>query len=113
MKDNRARWWRYLALLSVAWVVVMGARVYPHFGDALRLDGRIMSFDDYVEESCGQRIGPAAASCLAEAHETGRRLVAQQQAKSLLLVEAPLLLMLLVYLPTMAAKRWRQMTAGR
>jgi hypothetical protein len=105
MKDNRWPWWRYLALLSLAWVVVMGARLYPHFGDALRLDGRIMSFDEYVEESCGQRIGPAAASCLAEARETGRRLVAQQQARSLLVVEAPLWLMLLVYLPTMAARR--------
>jgi hypothetical protein len=105
MRDNRWRWGRYLAVLSLAWVVVMGARLYPHFGEALRLDGRVMSFDEYVEESCGQRIGPAAASCLAEARETGRRLVAQQQAKSLFVVEAPLLLMLLVYLPAVAARR--------
>jgi|SRR6516164_1423798 hypothetical protein len=105
MKDNRWQWWRYIALLSLAWIVVMGARLYPHFGDALRLDGRIMSFDEYVEESCRQRIGPAADSCLAEARETGRRLVAQQQAKSLLVVEAPLWVTLLVYLPAVAARR--------
>jgi hypothetical protein len=110
MRDDRPQWARYLALVSLAWVVVMGARLYPHFGDALRLDGRAMSFEEYVEESCAQRIGPAAASCLAEARETGRRLVAQQQAKSLLLVEAPLWLLLAIYLPTLAARRRRGTT---
>jgi hypothetical protein len=105
MKDHRARWGRYLALVSLTWVVVMGVRLYPHFGDALRFDGRAMSFEEYVEESCGQRIGPAVASCLAEARDTGRRLVAQQQAKSLLLVEAPLWLLLAIYLPASAMRR--------
>jgi len=94
-----------VALVSLTWVVVMGVRLYPHFGDALRLDDHAMSLEEYVEESCGQRIGPAATSCLVEARETGRRLVAQQQAKSLLLVEAPLWLLLAIYLPTLAARR--------
>ncbi|HEV2551350.1 MAG TPA: hypothetical protein VGU20_28835 [Stellaceae bacterium] len=105
MRENHPRWARYVALVSFIWVVVMGVRLYPHFGDTLRLDGRAMSFEEYVEESCGQRIGPAAISCLAEARDTGRRLVAQQQAKSLLLVEAPLWLLLAIYLPGLAARR--------
>ena len=105
MRDSRPRWLRYVALVSLTWVVVMGVRLYPHFGDSLRVDDRPMSFEEYVEESCGQRIGPAATSCLVEARDTGRRLVAQQQAKSLLLVEAPLWLLLAIYLPTFAARR--------
>ena len=107
MRADRPRWARYVALVSLAWVVIMGVRLYPHFGDALRLDGRAMSFEEYVEESCGQRIGPAAASCSAEARDTGRRLVAQQQAKTLLLVEAPLWLLLAIYLPALAVRRRR------
>jgi hypothetical protein len=107
MRADRPRWARYVALVSLTWVVVMGVRLYPHFGDALRLDERAMSFEEYVEESCGQRIGPAAASCLAEARDTGRRLVAQQQAKSILLVEAPLWLLLAIYLPALAVRRRR------
>ena len=107
MRDNHPRWARYLALVSLTWVIVMGVRLYPHFGDRLRSDGRAMSFEEYVEESCSQRIGPAATSCLAEARDTGRRLVAQQQAKSLLLVEAPLWLLLAIYLPGLALPRRR------
>jgi hypothetical protein len=110
MRDNHPRWARYVALVSLTWVVVMGVRLYPHFGDALRLDGRAMSFEEYVEESCGQRIGPAAASCLAEARDTGRRLVAQQQAKSLLLVQAPLWLLIAIYLPGRGVLRRRAAT---
>ena len=74
-------------------------RLYSQFGDTLRIDGRLMSYADYIEESCGQRIGPAAASCLAEARNTGRRLVAQEQGKSVLLIEAPLIGYLLIYVP--------------
>lgn len=80
-------------------------RIYPQFKDTLRLDGRVTSFADYVEATCGQRIGPAAASCLAEARITGHRLVASEQARSLLLIEAPLLGYLLLYLPLRRAIR--------
>lgn len=90
---------RYFIALTAIWVAVMTWRIYPQFGDTLRVDGRLIGFADYVEESCGQRIGPAAASCLAEARITGRRLVASEQGKSILLIEAPLLGYLLVYLP--------------
>ena len=77
-------------------------RIYPQFKDTLRIDGRLMSYADYVEESCGQRIGPAAASCFAETRDTGHRLVAREQGKSVLLIEAPLLGYLLIYLPSRA-----------
>jgi hypothetical protein len=90
---------RYFIALAMIWVIAMTWRIYPQFGDALRIEGRVMTLSDYVGESCAQRIGPAATSCDEEALETGRRLVARQQGKSVLLVEAPLLGYLLVYLP--------------
>lgn len=100
------RWSAYLGVLCAIWVIAMTWRIYPDFSDRLRFDGRLMSFADYLEESCGQRIGPAAASCLAEARITGKRLVASEQAKSLLLIEAPLLCYL-VYFPFARAMRRR------
>jgi hypothetical protein len=97
---------RYFAVVALIWVVGMMWRVYPQFGDTLRHDGRLMTLGDYVEESCGQRVGPARKSCLEEAKDTGARLVAREQGKSVLLVEAPLLGYLLVYLPLLGAVGW-------
>jgi hypothetical protein len=97
---------RYLVVLCALWVIAMTWRLYPQFKDMLRVDGRVMSYADYVAESCGERIGPAAASCLGEARSIGRRLVAREQAKSLLLIEAPLLVYLLTYLPL--KRLWRR-----
>ncbi len=77
----------------------MTVRIYPQFGDTLRSEGRLTTLSEYVDESCMQRIGPAAASCKEEAWDTGSRLVAREQGKSVLLVEAPLLGYLLLYLP--------------
>jgi hypothetical protein len=90
---------RYFVVLALVWVIAMTWRLYPQFKDTLRSEGRLVTFDDYVDESCGQKIGPAAASCFQEARDTGRRLVAREQGKSVLLIEAPLLGYLLVYLP--------------
>lgn len=98
-KEDRVRLSRYFIALAVLWVVAMTWRIYPQFGDTLRVDGHLIGLADYVEETCGQRIGPAAATCLAEARITGRRLVASEQGKSVLLIEAPLLFYLLIYLP--------------
>ena len=77
----------------------MTVRLYPQFGDALRIDGRVLTLAEYVNESCGERIGPAASTCAEEAMATGKRLVAREQGKSVLLVVAPLLGYLLVYMP--------------
>lgn len=101
---------RYVVLLAAVWIVAMTWRLYPQFKDTLREDdGHLVTLEAFVEDSCGQRIGPAVASCLAEARATARRLVAQEQAKSVLLVEVPLLAYLLVYAPArMALERWRR-----
>jgi hypothetical protein len=98
-KEMRVRLSRYFVVLTAVWMIAMTWRIYPQFGDTLRVDGRLMGYADYIEESCAQRIGPAASGCLAEARYTGRRLVAQEQGKSVLLIEAPLLGYLLIYLP--------------
>jgi hypothetical protein len=80
-------------------MIAMTWRLYPQFKDKLRVDGHLVSLQDYIEENCGQRIGPAAESCLEEMRDTGHRLVAREQGKSILLVEAPVLGYLLIYLP--------------
>lgn len=90
---------RYFLTLAAVWVIFMTGRIYPQFGDTLRIEGRLTTLSDYVDETCAQRIGPAAASCRQEAWDTGSRLVAREQGKSVLLVEAPLLGYLLAYLP--------------
>src|SRR5579864_4151443 len=90
---------RYFVITAVVWIVVMTYRLCPQYKDALRIDGRVMTLAEYVDETCGQRIGPAATSCLAEAQDRGRRMVAREQGKSMLLVEAPLLGYALIYLP--------------
>ena len=90
---------RYFVVLSAVWVVVMTWRLYPQFKDTLRDDGRLVTLDAYIDDTCGQRIGPGVASCLEEARATGQRLVAREQGKSVLLIEAPLLTYLLIYLP--------------
>ena len=90
---------RYVALFAAAVVLAMTWKVYPLFKDTLRIDGRVVSLDDYVAEACGERVGPLATSCREATLEHGRRLVASQQAKALLMVEAPLIAYLVVYLP--------------
>ncbi len=74
-------------------------KVYPQFKDSLRVDGRVVALDDYVEDACGERVGPLATSCRATTLARGRRLVAAEQAKALLLIEAPLILYVVLYLP--------------
>lgn len=90
---------RYFTLFAAAWIVVMTWKVYPEFKDALRVDGRVVALDDYVEDACGERVGPLATSCRATKLETGRRLVTAEQAKALLLIEAPLILYAVIFLP--------------
>jgi len=107
--EERVRLWRYLIVFGAIWVIVMTWRLYPQFKDTLKLDGRLMSYDDYLEESCGQRIGPAAAGCLEEARDTGRRLVASEQAKSVLLIVAPPLCYLVISLAAIPGWRARKM----
>lgn len=98
----------YLVVLAIAWMAVMTWRIYPQFKDAVRVDGRLTTVGDYIADTCGERVGPAAATCLAEARETARRLLRREQGKSVLLIEAPLLAYLLVYAPVALWRGRRQ-----
>ena len=90
---------RSFFVLAIVWVIAMSWRLYPEFKDTVRIDGRLATLADYIEDSCGQRVGPGAATCLKEARSTGRRLLAREQGKAILLIEAPILGYLLIYLP--------------
>jgi hypothetical protein len=89
----------YFVVLVIAWMAVMTWRIYPQFKDAVRVDGRLTTVNDYIDDACGERVGPAAETCFAEARETAQRLLRHEQGKSVLLIEAPLLAYLLVYVP--------------
>ncbi|HLJ64337.1 MAG TPA: hypothetical protein VKT70_09535 [Stellaceae bacterium] len=102
-------WSRYLLMLSAVWVIAMLWHLYPHFKDTIRLeDGRLTEVSAYLEDRCGQKVGPAAATCLAQARETANELLRREQAKSVLLIEAPLFLYVLIYLPFSFLSRSRR-----
>jgi hypothetical protein len=82
---------RYIALFAVLWMVVLTWRIYPQFKDAVRVDGQLTTVDDYIDGTCGERLGPGAATCLAEAREEAQHLLRREQGKSILLIEAPIL----------------------
>jgi hypothetical protein len=90
---------RYFVVLAVIWVVAMTWRIYPQFKDTIRVDGRLTMVSEYLEDSCGQRLGPAAAACLDAARKHARVLLRREQGKSILLIDAPLFGYLLIYLP--------------
>lgn len=99
---------RYFFAAALIWIVAMTWRVYPQFKDSLRSEGRVVTLDEYVEDACGERVGPLATSCRAATLEKGRQLVASQQAKSLLVIELPLMAYVLLYLPARFFMRWRR-----
>ena len=90
---------RYYALLAIVWLVAMTWRIYPQFKDAVRVDGRLTTVEDYVEDTCGERVGPGAGTCLAETREEAQRLLRHEQSRSILLIEAPLLAYFVIGLP--------------
>ncbi len=91
---------RYLALLAVLWMLVLTWRIYPQFKDAVRVDGQITTIGDYIEGICGERLGPGASTCLAEAREEAQHLLRREQGKSILLIAAPVFCYLGAYLLT-------------
>ena len=90
---------RLFLLLAALWMLPMAVRIYPHFGDTIRVDGRLTTVADYLEDACGQRVGPAATTCIAESSERAQLLLRREQGRSILLIEGPLLVYFLVYLP--------------
>jgi hypothetical protein len=107
------RFSRYFLLLAAVWVIAMTWRIYPQFGDGLRIDGRLITVEDYVDDSCTQRVGPAAQTCLAEAAGEAQILLGREQGKSILLISAPILLYLLAYLPMCLAGAATERRPGR
>ncbi len=103
---------RYFALLAVVWMVAMTWRIYPQFKDAVRVDGRLTTVEDYIDGTCGERVGPAAATCLAETRETAQRLLRREQGNSILLIVAPIFGYLAIYLPAASWLRRHRIAPG-
>jgi len=101
---------RYLALLAVAWMIVMTGRLYPQFKDAVRVDGHVTTVDDFIARSCGERIGLDAVKCLAAARIDAQRLLRREQRDSILLIIAPIFGYLALAVPA-AYGPWRRGTA--
>jgi hypothetical protein len=101
---------RYVALLAAAWMIVMAGRLYPQFKDAVRVDGKVTTVDDYIARSCSKRIGADAAHCLAAARSQAQRLLRREQSHSILLIIAPVLGYLALGVPD-AHRRLRRATA--
>ena len=101
---------RLFLVLAALWMLAMTARLYPQFGDRIRVDGRLTTVASYLEESCAQRVGPAAVTCFAERGEEAQLLLRHEQGKSILFIIAPLLFYFLVWYP---ARLLRQRIAAR
>lgn len=88
---------RLFLVLAALWMVAMTWRLYPQFGDTIRVDGRLTTVEDYIDDACGARVGPAASTCLGETAEAAQLRLRQEQAKSVLLILAPLLAYLVLW----------------
>jgi len=87
------------AILVLIWLVGMSWRLYPRFADTVRVDGRLESSDTYIQDTCGERIGDAAATCLAETRANAKRMVRAERWRVALFILAPLLIYVVFYLP--------------
>ncbi len=83
----------------------MGWHIYPQFKDAIRIADRLTTVEDYITDACGERVGPAAATCLVEARTEAQRLLRSEQGKSLLLIDVPVIIYFLVVLPLQQVRR--------
>lgn len=81
----------YLMLAAILWMAAMTVRLYPQFSDAIRVDGRVTTVAAYLADACGERAGPLATSCRQAAQPRAQHLLRREQAKSILLIEAPVL----------------------
>jgi hypothetical protein len=90
---------RLFLVLAALWMLAMTWRIYPQFGDAIRVDGRLTTVADYLGDVCGQRVGPAAATCRDESGEKAQLLLREEQGKSVLFILAPLLFYVALWCP--------------
>ncbi|GEM_PF-6046789 len=91
-RPRRGRHSTYVLLLIVVWTIAMAARLYPQFGTAVRIDGHLISVEDYIAERCGARLGPDAAACLVAAHRKAQVQLHREQARSVLIIAGPAVL---------------------
>ena len=82
----------YIALLIAIWTIALTARLYPDFRTAIRVQGRIVSVEEYIDDSCAAKLGPAADTCLAEARGDAALRLRREQARSILMILAPAVL---------------------
>jgi hypothetical protein len=111
-----ARIGAYAAVLVAIWMAAMAARLYPGFGNTLRVEGRVTTVEDYIADSCTARIGLAAETCLTEAQGEARILLRREQAKSVLLILAPAMIYFLFMMLSGAARliaSWRDSGAAK
>jgi hypothetical protein len=109
---------RLFLVFAVLWMVAMTWRLYPQFKDTIRVDGRLTTVSAYLDDSCGQRVGPGAATCLAESGEQAQLLLRSEQGKSIFLIIAPSLCYLLFQAAALIARKWgiflaREPSAGK
>ncbi len=97
---------RLFLAVAVLWLVAMTWRLYPQFKDTIRVDGRLTTVSAYLEDSCGQRVGPGAATCLAETGEQAQLLLRSEQGKSILTIIAPALAYVLFAAFLAIARKW-------
>jgi hypothetical protein len=88
---------RLALVLAALWMLAMTGKLYPQFGDTIRVDGRLTTVASYLDDVCGHRVGPAAATCLTQTGQQGQRMLRQEQAKSVLMIIAPPLVALALY----------------
>jgi hypothetical protein len=82
---------RLFIAFALLWMVAMTWRLYPQFKDTIRVDGRLTTVSTYLEDTCGQRVGPGAATCFAETGEQAQLMLRSEQGKSILIIIVPLL----------------------
>lgn len=82
---------RLFLVLAALWMLAMTWRIYPQFGDTIRVDGRLTTVASYLGDVCGQRVGPAASTCRDETGEEAQLRLRREQGKSVLVILAPLL----------------------
>ncbi|HXQ50880.1 MAG TPA: hypothetical protein VN802_07290 [Stellaceae bacterium] len=80
---------RLVLALAALWMLAFTWKLYPHFRDTIRVDGRLTTVASHLDDVCGQRVGPAAVTCLAETGEQAQLMLRQEQAKSVLTIVAP------------------------
>jgi len=97
------------AVLGLIWVLGMGWRLYPDFTDTIRVEGHLTTIDDYLRETCGEKLGGEAATCLAETRRKAKQLAREERRRAALLIGAPVLLYAL-YIP---ARIVRELMARR